>query len=235
MSAKVAMRWNRPDGKLSHLRGNAQVLPDSNVFVGWSGEDGYMTEHSSTGEVLMEARFSTDRLSTYRAYKYHNFIGTPAGPPSLKAFTFRGPEATTMTSFYVSWNGATEVARWKFYGSKINKSSEFTLVGSMKKSGFETVYASEGDMEYVFAEAVAADGASMRNSTVQRTNRPQGREVFKTEATTGLHQIQSDWSGMTGEFKLAKPIGLVLLGFALSVLMKSTCHRRHRRLSIACK
>ncbi|KXL43432.1 hypothetical protein M433DRAFT_549858 [Acidomyces richmondensis BFW] len=139
MSAKVIICWTRPDGQLSHLRGNVQILPDSNVFVGWSGQDGYMTEHSSTGELLVEARFTTDRFSTYRAYKYHHFTGISAEPSSLKAFTYHALDVTQMTSFYVSWNGATEVARWKFYGSPINASSEFNLVGSIAKSGFETV------------------------------------------------------------------------------------------------
>lgn len=91
-------------------------------------------------------------------------------------------------------------------------------------------------MEYVFAEAVAADGINLRNSTVQGTNIPLGREAVVTEAAFSLHQMQSGSRGTVGDSELAKSIGLVMLGFALSVLMKSiACHRRYLRPSAASK
>lgn len=166
MIAKLIMRWTRPDGQLSPLRGNVQVLPDSNVFVGWSGEDGYMTEHSPDGEVVMEARFSSNRSSTYRAYKFLDFKATPAQPPSLKAFAYSAAASTAVTVLYVSWNGATTVSRWTFYASSTASSTGFERIGSADKSGFETVFVWPDRLGFVFAEAISADGESLRNSSI---------------------------------------------------------------------
>lgn len=174
MTARVIKQWNRPDGKLSTFRGNMQILPDSNVFVGWGDTTNYMSEHAFDGDLLVEASFLSDRISTYRAYKYHDFVGIPEYPPSLKASVYSTPPPfnTTITMLHVSWNGATEVASWNFYGftpdNDVEEPSQpFLCLGQAAKSGFETAYAWSGSATYVFAEAVAADGRGIRNSTVQ--------------------------------------------------------------------
>ena len=161
MTARVLQRWTRPDNKLSRLRGNFQILPNGNVFIGWS-DNAYISEHSADGRLLMEAKFQSKRFVTYRAYKF-KFTGNPIERPELKAAVYGTSPATCTTVCHVSWNGATEVAAWNFYHS-FNSTSEPVLVGVKVRTGFETVFQSEGYGPSIFAEALRADGSVLGRS-----------------------------------------------------------------------
>lgn len=173
MTARVINHYDRPDKNLTHLRGNVQLLPNSNVFVGWS-TNGYISESTPTGECVLEARFASMRFANYRAYKF-NFTSSPSEPPTLKAFAFGAPPGTISTIFYVSWNGATEVASWNFYGSK-DPAAGLILVGRVPKSGFETMFTFAGYIPNVFAEAVDADGRVLGTSGLEWTIAPPGSD-----------------------------------------------------------
>ncbi|GIK05816.1 hypothetical protein Aspvir_009929 [Aspergillus viridinutans] len=169
MTAKVIRRYNRPDGGLTRLRGNAQLLPDNNVFVGWS-ERGYITEFAPEGEVLLSAMFNSTRYSTYRAYKFE-FTGRPNTPPDLVA-SVAGTDASDLaTTFYVSWNGATDVARWKFY-ARAAANAPPVLIGNTTKTSFETIYIAHGYLDWVSAEAVDHAGNVLGISRVHRSRVP---------------------------------------------------------------
>src|SRR5690606_28485529 len=60
MTAHLVAHYDRPDGDLTRLRGSAQLLSNGNVFVGWSAQ-GYHSEFTEDGELVMEARFTSDR------------------------------------------------------------------------------------------------------------------------------------------------------------------------------
>jgi hypothetical protein len=134
--ARVLKRWWRPDGKLSRLRGNFQTFEHStNVLVGWS-DDGFITEHDESGRLLAETRFRSERMVTYRSYKF-NFTGTPNEPPDVAAFAYGVDGDTVVTVVHTSWNGATKVASWNFYSLE---DAGPKLLGSVAKSGFETAF-----------------------------------------------------------------------------------------------
>ena len=99
-TARVIQRYNRPDNKLSRLRGSAQKLPNGNVFVSWS-DDGYMSEFSSGGDNLMEARFLTTGFYNYRAYKYE-VIGRPSHPADIVASVTGSEGNDQSTTIYFS-------------------------------------------------------------------------------------------------------------------------------------
>jgi hypothetical protein len=87
---------------LAATQGNLQLLPNGNWFVGW-GARPYFTEYDPTGRrVLFDARFGY-RADSYRAYRFP-WVGRPRGRPAI---------AVVDGAAYVSWNGATEVARWQ--------------------------------------------------------------------------------------------------------------------------
>lgn len=167
-SARVLRRYPRPDGGLTRLRGSVQPLPNENVFVGWS-EGGYMSEHAADGRVLLEARFISDRLSTYRAYKFP-FVGRPSAPPVLVSAI-----QDTDTVFHVSWNGATDVHEWRFLrhsGSVTGESvtreaTDAREVSTARKADFETVHMARGYFGYVSVEALDVDGNVLGKSDVQ--------------------------------------------------------------------
>ncbi|PYI02540.1 hypothetical protein BO78DRAFT_217191 [Aspergillus sclerotiicarbonarius CBS 121057] len=169
MTARLIARYNRPDGQLSRLRGNVQILPNGNVFVGWS-EQGYQSEFSPEGDVLMTARFASDRFSTYRAYK-SEFTGRPRAPPDLVASVYGTDEDDLTTVFYVSWNGATDVAGWNFYAQAYDGGAP-VLIGYVNKADFETMYIAHGFLDWVSVAAIDHEGNVMGTSTVHRTKTP---------------------------------------------------------------
>ncbi|KAJ5782783.1 hypothetical protein N7457_004557 [Penicillium paradoxum] len=169
MTAKVIQRINRPDSMLTKLRGNARVLPNGNVFVGWS-EFGYSSEHAPNGDLLMTARFASERWSTYRSYK-GEFTGRPAAPPDLVASVYGTKDDDMTTVIHVSWNGATDVVQWKFYAQAYDN-GQSVLIGTTNKTDFETMFIADGFMDFVSAEAIDADGNVMHTSEITRTASP---------------------------------------------------------------
>lgn len=169
MTARVVGRYNRPDSGLTRLRGSVQSLPNGNVFVGWS-EQGFQSEHSPDGKVLMRSTFASNRFSTYRSYKFP-FVGRPSHPPDLVASVYGTEEADLTTIIHVSWNGATDVAFWNFY-ARANQDGDPQLVGNTTKLDFETMYIADGYLDWVSAEAVDRDGNVLGTSFIHRTATP---------------------------------------------------------------
>ena len=90
---------------LSAGRGDVQILPDGNVFVGW-GAVPNITEFSAAGRQLFSVYFHGN-LQIYRALRLH-WSGQPMTPPGIAtSATYQG------TRIYASWNGATRVASWR--------------------------------------------------------------------------------------------------------------------------
>ncbi|KAI1832607.1 hypothetical protein DTO006G1_1695 [Penicillium roqueforti] len=174
MTARAIRRYNRPDGQLSRLRGNTQLLPNDNVFTCWSKE-GYISEYAADGELLMTANFTSSRYSSYRGYKFE-FTGRPTAPPDMVASVY-GTDATNMvTTFWVSWNGATDVAWWRFYA----QASEFhdpVLIGNTSRSDFETMYIARGYLDWVSVEAVDVNGTVLGRSEMHRSKSPDWKSV----------------------------------------------------------
>ena len=161
-TANILKRWDRPDVKTSNLRGNVQLLENGNTFVGWSA-NGYMSEFTPDGRCILEAQFTSARFSTYRSYRFP-FSGTPVPPPDVKSFAFGTSPGTMTTVIYVSWNGATGVAWWNFYGSQMQHSG-YEELGSAARSGFETVYQAAGYYDWIIVEAINHRGRPIRNAT----------------------------------------------------------------------
>ena len=142
MEARLLKRWYRPDGRRTTRRGSLQLVDKDrgNIISGWS-DDIYITEHTADGKLIMEMRGLSTRTTTYRAYKY-NFTGSPIEPPDVAAFAHGIDADKTVTVCYVSWNGATEVSSWNFY--RKDSSGEPELMGTKRKTGFETKFATHG-------------------------------------------------------------------------------------------
>ena len=181
MTAQVIERHVRPDATFSWTRGNAQYLDNGNVFVGWSIQ-GYVSEHYTDAQGVsrcaMEAKLKSDRMGIYRSYKF-NFTGEPSEPIALKTFVHEVNDAegeTVLSTFYVSWNGATEVSEWAFYlgdSNKTQSTAAFSKVGSTRKSGFETQFSARGYAAWSFVEAIGKEGQVLGRSEMMRTVLPQ--------------------------------------------------------------
>jgi hypothetical protein len=119
-----------PAGKavLSTSQGSMQLLDNGNVFMGW-GSESYISEHAADGTLVMQGQFGAENVSmSYRAFKA-DWVGAPDSTPALWA---AAGSAISSTTFYVSWNGATEIMSWRFFGGA-TESNCSTFLGNVTK------------------------------------------------------------------------------------------------------
>ena len=98
-------------------------------MIGW-GQQPFLTEFDSQGRAVLDARF-VGTTSTYRAYAFPSWTGTPVDHPAV-ATTSSGGAATV----YASWNGSTQTAWWRVFSGA--KPGSLLLRRTVRKSGFET-------------------------------------------------------------------------------------------------
>ncbi|KAH6641189.1 ASST-domain-containing protein [Chaetomium tenue] len=119
---------------LSKSQGSTQVLPGGNVIVNW-GSEGAVTEYTEDGEVVFHAEMDTgalnDGVENYRAFKF-NWTGLPSEEPAVVAL-----EGEEGTSVYVSWNGDTETATWRFF-EVVDGLCSRSFLGEARRKSFET-------------------------------------------------------------------------------------------------
>ena len=161
---ELVLKVDQPEKGFSDARGNNHVLPNGNLFVGWSTHT-RLSEHSPDGRLLMHANAVPD-IATYRSYKFP-WIGHPKQPPHVYS-TVVNETGTLRTTAYVSWNGATEVGSWKLYKSDA-EGRHLTSVNETARRGFETDLAHDGLIEYVVVEALDSNDQSIGRSGVVQT------------------------------------------------------------------
>jgi hypothetical protein len=228
MKATLLNRYTRPDHESTRKRGNMQTLPNGNVLVGWS-EFGYMSEFTHDGRLLMEARFVSERFSTYRAYKFP-WRSRPSYPPVLVA-SCHGVNGTALsTTFHVSWNGATDVKYWRFF-TQANLTGPSEQIAIIPKKSFETSFAAHGYLNLVSVEALDMNFQVLGQSATVRTQPPvywpEGVELLKPDDSAAVADEDSASTRKTLTF-----VGLFVAGFLTSTsvyLILSMYHPTFRR------
>jgi hypothetical protein len=89
--------------------GSVQILPNHNVFVGW-GFAPYFSEYLGSGshrQIFSDGFLHP--IESYRAYR-QRWTGHPPWSPAIAV---RRTSTPNQYRVYVSWNGATQVARWR--------------------------------------------------------------------------------------------------------------------------
>jgi Arylsulfotransferase (ASST) len=141
--------YRLPGGRLAATQGNLQVRADGQVVVGW-GSSPHYSEFASDGRRLLDADFGTGE--SYRVYRMP-WVGRPTRPTLVvqdgKAF--------------VSWNGATEVAAWRFLAGA--DAAGASVVATVTREGFETSV-DVPDASYVAVRALDADGTVLGTAEV---------------------------------------------------------------------
>ena len=150
---------------LSSSQGNMQVLPNKNVVMGW-GNNRYISEHDEEGNLLLWASFAGDPVMNYRAMKFE-WESDPTDAPALWTYS-RSSDPLSSTTFYVSWNGATRVKSWRFFGAA-NSTGPWVFLAEVAKTGFETEYTNSSFYAWTRAEAIGANGAVLRRSALKYT------------------------------------------------------------------
>jgi hypothetical protein len=163
-TAKLVRSYaHRPTPLLSTSQGNAQVLPDGHVFVGWGSND-YFTEFARNGRILLDGRFGSGESDSYRAYRFP-WVGHPAERLAVAARV-----AGARTTVYASWNGATEVRRWRVLAG--GSPALLSTTKEVAKNGFETRISLPTRARYVQVKALDERGRVLRAS---RPVRPTSR------------------------------------------------------------
>lgn len=170
MTATLVQAFPRPDGRLSELRGNLQMLEDG-VLINWS-DNGFMSEYTADGRHVLDVKFASHRFTTYRGFRF-NVTLTPKDSPVMRAFVYGHTPNTSISVFYVSWNGATEVTGWRFFATR-DPSSPCVILGEVPRAGFETQYATFGLYTTGFVRAIAADGSVLGESRMENLTLPTG-------------------------------------------------------------
>jgi hypothetical protein len=153
----VGKYTHKPGGILSKFMGNAQLLDNGNVLVGW-GSEPFITEFGPSGEIRFDAKLPHGGQN-YRAFRFP-WIGRPADKPRLVR------AGTGARKLYASWNGATEVASWQLQAGPTVAS--LVTVDTVPRTGFETTFDFPAGAAYAVAVAVGAHGKPLGASPALR-------------------------------------------------------------------
>jgi hypothetical protein len=155
MRATLLQEYASPDKLVSTSQGNAQVLPNGNVLVGW-GSAPFVSEFSPDGELLMNAGFPPE-CESYRAFRF-SWSGHPTDAPALAV----EQRSRNRVALHASWNGATEVAEWEVItGPRPNR---LEPLGAVPRDGFETAMLAETKGPYVAVRARDDSGTILGTS-----------------------------------------------------------------------
>jgi hypothetical protein len=138
--------------------GNAQLLPNGNVVVGW-GALPYITEFHRDGGVRFDARLPRGAMN-YRAFRAP-WVGRPRRSPRLVRRAVSGRRR-----LYASWNGATQVDDWRL--ETRTGTGGFKPVLTRAKKGFETSLPVPANGDFAVVVALAAGGRILGRSNVVR-------------------------------------------------------------------
>ncbi|EFY98219.1 arylsulfotransferase (ASST) domain protein [Metarhizium robertsii] len=182
-TADLVRAYFPPDHLLSKSQGSTQVLPGGNVLVGW-GSEGAVTEFTSDGTPIFHAYMDSgllgDGVQNYRAFRY-NWTGLPSEDPAIVAL-----ESNDGTAVYVSWNGDTETAVWRFYAETDEFASRHFL-GEVERKSFETkLLVPNQKLTSVSAEAIDASGKLLISTAVVKTE----QEILPPRTKATPHKVK---------------------------------------------
>ena len=149
--------FNPPNNSiLSFLQGSLQTLPNGNVLIGWDSE-GQIAEYSLDGELVfhafLDSGFLQDKVQNYRAFQYD---WTGFSPETAAVFA-EAIDSPPETNIYVSWNGDTETAVWRFVWFEETVACLDTRMKDVKQTRFETRLRLSGLIDAIHVEAINAD------------------------------------------------------------------------------
>ena len=164
MTASAQTTYFHDPNLFSNSQGDAQDLPNGDVFVGW-GASPYYSEYAAAGNsesdpalnTLYDAQMPGSDIS-YRVFR-SDWRGAPSSPPSIAVRSL-----DSGITVYASWNGATQVASWLVLAGASADSLSQTNRGD--KTGFETPIPAPNSGPYFQVKALNADGRTIGESTI---------------------------------------------------------------------
>jgi hypothetical protein len=151
-SVKLSRQFRRPDKLHSPSQGNVQGLANGNFMVGWGGDTPFFDEYTPSGKVALDGHIDPQTLDSYRVWRFP-WTGNPTAPPDAVAINKNGK-----TTVYVSWNGATEVAKWEV------DDSAGMQIKTLAKRHFETTIHLPTQQTQVKVKALDSHGTVLKES-----------------------------------------------------------------------
>ena len=146
-----AYTHNRP--VLSTAAGSVQILPNHNVFVDW-GQAPFFGEYKGSGSHAQIFSDGFNRpIESYRAYR-EPWSGHPPWSPGIAV---RKGSSANQFNVYASWNGATQVGRWRVLVGP-SKTGPFTAKRTVSWASFETRISVSSKAAYVKVQALGKKG-----------------------------------------------------------------------------
>jgi hypothetical protein len=155
MGAKLVREYTFSEKPTSTSQGNMQILPNSNVLIGW-GSQPFITEFSHDGQPLLEAHFPPDGES-YRAFRFP-WSGHPIEDPAVAVEQLSAEKV----KLYASWNGATEVESWEVLAG--SRPGRLESVGEVPWDGYETAMLVQSSHSYLAVRAKEHSGRVLGTS-----------------------------------------------------------------------
>jgi hypothetical protein len=157
-TAGLARAFRHPSGNVQATsQGDVRMLDGGNVFVGW-GSSPWFSEYAPDGRLLFAGHFQSIWNQSYRAFKAP-WTGNPGGGPAVAASTRSGHLIA-----FVSWNGATKVARWRVLGGDSPDTLAPLAEGNWQN--YETKLQVPATPAFVQIQALDASGAVVGSSVV---------------------------------------------------------------------
>jgi Arylsulfotransferase (ASST) len=155
MTAALVSSFVHPTPLVAPSQGDFQPLADGSWQVGW-GQEPYFSDFGPTGQLLFDAHLP----SAYQSYTVFKFpwTGDPASRPQV-AVHRHGRHGVVV---YVSWNGATNVARWSVLA--VSSAGRLAPVAALGTSGFETTIPLPSASRYLAVQALDAQGNVLATS-----------------------------------------------------------------------
>jgi Arylsulfotransferase (ASST) len=147
---KLVKQYTHSPGLSAATQGSVQTLANGNVLIGW-GAAPYFSEYTASGRLLFDANvYAADQ--SYRALRYP----WTAQPASAPTFTLATAKASGRRVAYVSWNGATQVARWRVLAGA--GEHHLAQLATAARKGFETAIPLSGSGPWFEVQALDASG-----------------------------------------------------------------------------
>jgi len=164
-TAILVRAYPHPDGPLlADSQGNAQVIHNESVVIGW-GAIPSVSELTQTGGLLFDAHLPPG-TSSYRAFRFP-WTGHPLWPPAASASVLATGDSTAV---FASWNGATDVSSWRVLAGP--DSASLTPQATMPDSGFESSITFPNAYAYVAVQALGTSGQLLATSPTVAVQTP---------------------------------------------------------------
>jgi hypothetical protein len=149
-TATIRQSYGADMGLHISYQGSFRRQENGNWLVGW-GDLGRLTEFTPDGDTALDVTFTGN---SYRALPA-KWKGRPAELPAVAA-------SKSARTAWASWNGATDVARWRLLGGA--DAGSLATLGTFDWHDFETAIPAKTDSAMFAVEALDAGGSVLARS-----------------------------------------------------------------------